>query len=709
MEEKYEIELELITSKFNLQVNKIKNSLNSIVNKKIDINKQIKLDNVSRKFQKAGQEVNNLKVKLQMLKKQYNTVANSQGNVSIQGMEASNSSAKGINKVISKIKEFASSLFSIKNIYSLVSRASSAYLSQDTELANKLQAAWIGLGAILEPIISAIASALIKGVKYINIFVYALTGVDFLAKAISKSMKKTTSSAKALSKSLAGFDELTNLDTSSDSSTTGLDTSWVEVFNDEPLNENIVKSLETLGDKIKNSFEWISENKDSIAKGIITIVGAFLLFTGIKTVIDILKELDNVKGFSANFTGLFNGIGKAIASIGILGGISLVMSQITGLITAFSESGISLSDVVILLGTVLGELVIAFVAIVGATKLMDWQGIAGATIILAGFALIINQVTNLIESFSNSGLKVSDVALLMTTIFGTLIVLMAAIALLGPSMTAGLTPFAVVVAGISALLIVMANTIPIILEACSEFINNTAPTMQKILETIGNLIIGIIYALGTTLPPIINSVGTLFDNIFNGISKVISTVGDIIVKILKTAESLVTTVLSSILNFMNKLGPAINNFVDNAITAVTKLINFLIRGIEYIVNTLVIDGVNKIIKAINSVSEYVGITIPTVPKMSIPRFVPQLAVGTNYVPEDQLAYLHKGEAVIPKKFNSQEYFGNGNEETNSLLEQVIDAINKIEVNPYTTIKDVGKTAVNYINNRNRQLGGSVIA
>lgn len=700
MEEKYEIELELITSKFNLQINKIKNSFNSIVDRKIDINKQIKLDNVSRKIQVASNEVDNLNNKLQMLEDEYKTVANSQGNVSAQGTATSNSSAKGINKMMSKIKEFASSLFNIKSVYALVSKASSAYLSQDTQLANKLQAVWIGLGSMFEPIISAIANTLIKGVKYINIFIYALTGVDFLAKAISKSMKNANSSTKALSKSLAGFDELTSLDTSSDSSNSGLDTSWVDAFNEVTVDDDVAKILEDVGIRIKNAFIWLLEHKEHIVKAITIIIGIFAGFVVLKTIIDILSK---TKG---TFTGLFNGIGKAAASIAILGGISLVMGQITGLITAFSESGISLSDVAILLGSVLGELAIAFVAIAGATKLIDWQGIAGATIILAGFALIINQVTNLIAAFSNSGLKVSDVAWLMATVFGTLVVLMGAIALLGPSMTAGLIPFAVVVAGISALLIVMANTIPIILEACSNFINNTAPTMQKILETIGNLIVGIIYALGTVLPPIINSVGNLFDKIFNGISKVISTVGDTIVGILRTAESLVTTVLSSILNFINDLGPAINNFVDNAIKAVTKLINFMISGIEYLVNTLVIPAMQTMVKAVNLIP---GVDIAIPGKMSIPRFVPSYDVGTNYVPEDQLAYIHKGEAVIPKKFNSQEYFGNGNEETNSLLEQVIDAINNIEVNPYTTIKDVGKTAVNYINNRNRQLGGSVIA
>ena len=45
--------------------------------------------------------------------------------------------------------------------------------------------------------------------------------------------------------------------------------------------------------------------------------------------------------------------------------------------------------------------------------------------------------------------------------------------------------------------------------------------------------------------------------------------------------------------------------------------------------------------------------------------LPSYDVGTDYVPRDQIAMIHEGERIVPKKYNNSRYMGN--EETNSLL------------------------------------------
>ena len=61
--------------------------------------------------------------------------------------------SKNFEKGTTSLKRFALSLFSLGSIYALVSKASSAYLSQNTELAQKLQNVWVGLGSLLAPVI----------------------------------------------------------------------------------------------------------------------------------------------------------------------------------------------------------------------------------------------------------------------------------------------------------------------------------------------------------------------------------------------------------------------------------------------------------------------------------------------------------------------------------------------------------------------------
>ena len=75
-----------------------------------------------------------------------------------------------------------------------------------------------------------------------------------------------------------------------------------------------------------------------------------------------------------------------------------------------------------------------------------------------------------------------------------------------------------------------------------------------------------------------------------------------------------------------------------------------IQGIFKLGINHLIDGINVFIKGLDKIK------IPDwVPDMGGKGInispIPRLATGTNYVPQDGLAYLHEGEAVVPKRYN----------------------------------------------------------
>lgn len=576
MNEKYGIELELITSKFKEKIESIKNSFKGIQDETIDVSvntaqleylkQQIKETqtlleyNQKRPFMDST-EVLKTQAQLEKLTNQYNKLISKQKQVGIEGKSSFQNVESGIQKATSKIKRFALALFSVRGVYSLLSRASSAYLATDENLSNKIQAAWVGLGAMLEPIITSIVNMILKAVKYINIFIKALTGVDLLAKATSKSLSGTNKSAKALSKTLAGFDELNNIDTTTDSGAGGV--SLGDVMGDVEIDT-------TWADKIRQFGEWVRDNWGIV---ITALIGTGLAILVIKSGIDLIRK-----------------IGIVTMIVGIVGAIISLMKYL---------------------------------------KDPNW------------------------ENFGN-------------------IVLWIGVAILGLGVAMGSLPL--IVAGI---IVTIIGIIVTNWEKIKEFFANGFKWLEEQIDKMPawlrlscNIAVGILKGIVDVILSVLDGVFTGVRNIFDGIIMIFK--GD---------------------------------FKNGLISIGKGIVNILIG----IVNGI-IGGVNTILTPFRALIVEGGKILGknwTMSNIQIPK-IPLLNIGTNYVPQDQLAYIHKGEAVVPKKFNSSEYFGQGNDETNSLLRTLIEKVGEIEINPYTTIKDVGKTAVNYINSKNRQLGGSVI-
>lgn len=639
MNEKYGIELELIMDKFNKKMEKVKKAFSGLSNKKIELDTSTKATGLIRQLEVAGMEADKLRNKYKLLKEELSskqqwevgtpkyiklqeelakteialqkaTIKADNLNDKITELETAGDTigssvtkstdklTKGLEKMTGKIKRFGLSLFSIRSIWALVSKASFAYLSQDTELANRLQSVWAGLGAMLAPIIEGITNILAKAVKYINIFIKALTGVDLLARATSKSMNATAKSAKGLNKTLGGFDELTNLDTDTGS---GIDAGGFGGL-------EAVEIDTTWADRIERFGEWVKKNKGTII-------------------------------------GFFTGIASAIIAIKL-----------------------------------------------GASKLTGLKIFATISLAFTGISKIVEGIKEMIENPSwNAFFKIVQ---------GIAMVVSAVAIAVGGWVVA-------IVAGVVAIVAYLAQNWEKIKEVAvkvGSWIND------NVFKPIGNFFVNLWNGIKNVFSTAINFVKDTFLNVVNWINtKVIQPIGKLFSGLWEGVKNTFSSAWNWILNAFSKGGKIFNGMKDGVVNAFKSAVNAIIKGINKVIATP-FNAVNSILNKIKGVN-----ILGAKPfdgfwgwnPLSVPQ-IPQLAVGTNFVPEDQLAYIHKGEAVIPKKFNSQEYFGSSNDETNSLLNQVIEAIKNIEINPYTTVKDVGKASLQYINNRSRQLGESVV-
>lgn len=134
-------------------------------------------------------------------------------------------------------------------------------------------------------------------------------------------------------------------------------------------------------------------------------------------------------------------------------------------------------------------------------------------------------------------------------------------------------------------------------------------------------------------------------------------------------------------------------------TVVSGVVEFFKAAFQSIVNIVktpinwLIDGINFFIRGINKIKIPDWVPLIGGKGFHIPE-IPKLATGTNYVPEDTLAMIHKGEAVVPKKFNP---YANGiNTQTmgamqNSNQKQIINVYVESNTDPLGQVVNSIKT------------------
>lgn len=228
--------------------------------------------------------------------------------------------SKNFDDMFKSAKRFALSLISIRTAYSLLSKASQAYMQTDETTTKQMEANWVGLGAILSPAINLIVGLFKKAVTSILYFMSVLTGVNYIEKANTAILKKQTEATKELTKANdklnASFDEMNVLQEPSSSSTGGgVDTA--PLFDISDIGESARKTIEKIGtalkpvyEKIKDIIKWALDNPEAI----LGILGGATLLT-------MLGKIIGVAGVGTTAgTGLSGILGLllAIASIGVI-------------------------------------------------------------------------------------------------------------------------------------------------------------------------------------------------------------------------------------------------------------------------------------------------------------------------------------------------------------------------------------------------------
>ena len=310
---------ELETKQFDAQIKDLQNrveDLSKTLDSQMDIPIELRLSDEEREGVEA--EVERLKNRIASLYKQAR-VENEKGKISFKEI------IKQFKKGEESLKRFALSLFSIQSIYRAASKASSAWLSQDTELANKLQSVWLGLGALISPILETISDWLLKALGYLNVFVKALSGgkIDFIAKANAKALEKQTKAQEKLNKATQEYD-FDVIRKQQDTSSVGTTNDAISMGSiDIPkLDERIIKKLEKFA-------KLLRENKELI-EGIGIILG--ITFGAIKMA-QLFQSIGIFLGSASAGTGLM-GLTKtltALTQIGIITvGVNLLYDAITG-------------------------------------------------------------------------------------------------------------------------------------------------------------------------------------------------------------------------------------------------------------------------------------------------------------------------------------------------------------------------------------------
>lgn len=317
MARQIDMEISIDTTKSEIKLLKLQDELKNLKKEAKSINED---DKAFGQWAEAINSTENEMAKLKQSMKQNKTETNATTN----GFKTLGDKISGaFENAGKKAKRFTLALFSVRTIFSVISKASSNYLSENEQTSNAVAGAWEYLGNVIGPVIERVVSWLRYGIAYLNVFLKALTGVDFLAKSIQKTTAKTN---KELKKTVSSMDEIVNLDLDSGSSANPAGA--LQEIADLELNPEIVTFMEKLGKAIREVWDFAEKAWNFLEEHFGT-TGALAIVGGLGLIIG--GASSGLKGVISNLitaTSTAGGLGSMLSGIATIGAIGVTIALV---------------------------------------------------------------------------------------------------------------------------------------------------------------------------------------------------------------------------------------------------------------------------------------------------------------------------------------------------------------------------------------------
>ena len=253
-----------------------------------------------------------------------------------------------------------------------------------------------------------------------------------------------------------------------------------------------------------------------------------------------------------------------------------------------------------------------------------------------------------------------------------------------------MNPISLIVIAIVALIAI----IVVLWNKCEWFREGVMTVINAIwgaIQSVGSFIMGV-------FQNVFNFVSGIFTNLWNVIQTVVNTIVSIFSTAWNTIKNVATTVWNGILGLFSAGGKIFTGVVEGIAGVFKTIVNALIRGINKIIsipfNT--INGILNFIRNIDvlGVSPFKGLWKQN--PLPVPQ-IPTLNVGTNYIAREGLAYLHEGEAVVPKKYNPAigGYGNNFQPNITIIADMDVNKFGRAFVRDIKTFSGGAKNAYNY--------------